>query len=76
MIRCEEILRELSDYIDEELTPELRSKMEAHMYACRHCKVVVDTTRKTLTLVADHSFLELPQGVSERLLERLARRRG
>ena len=76
MIRCEEILRELSDYIDEEITPELRSKMEAHLCACRHCKVLVDTTRKTLTLVANNSFLELPQGVSERLLERLARRRG
>ena len=75
MIRCKEILRELSDYIDEEITAELRAQMEVHLCACRHCKVLVDTTRKTLTLVSDNSFLELPKGVSERLLERLSRRR-
>ena len=75
MIRCEEILRELCDYIDEEITTELRASMEAHLRACPHCKVLVNTTRKTLTLVADNSFLELPKGVSERLLERLSRNR-
>jgi hypothetical protein len=75
MICCEELLREISSYIDEEITVELRSQIEVHLCACRHCKVVVDTTKKTLTLVADNSFLELPQGVSERLLERLAKHR-
>jgi anti-sigma factor RsiW len=75
MICCEELLREISSYIDEEITSELRVQIESHLCACRHCKVVVDTTKKTLTLVADNSFLELPQGVSERLLERLARHR-
>ena len=75
MIRCKEILQELSQYLDEEITPELRAQMEVHLCACRHCKVLVDTTRKTLTLVSDNSILELPQGVSERLLERLSRQR-
>jgi anti-sigma factor RsiW len=75
MIRCKDIVRELSDYMDAEITPELRAQMEVHLCACRHCKVLVDTTRKTLTLVSDNSFLELPQGVSERLLERLSRAR-
>ena len=75
MTRCKEVLRELSEYLDEEITPEMRAHMETHFSGCPHCKVVVDTTRKTLTLVADNSFLELPKGVSERLLERLARQR-
>ena len=75
MICCEELLREISSYIDEEITAELRGQIETHLCACRHCKVVVDTTRKTLTLVADNSFLELPKGVSERLLNRLAKHR-
>ena len=75
MICCEELLREISSYIDEEITVELRVQIETHLCACRHCKVVVDTTKKTLILVADNSFLELPQGVSERLLDRLAKHR-
>jgi anti-sigma factor RsiW len=73
MICCEELLREISSYIDEEITADLRGQIESHLCACRHCKIVVDTTKKTLTLVADDSFLELPQGVSERLLARLTK---
>ena len=73
-MRCAELLREMAEYLDEDMTIELRVQIESHLCACRHCKVVVDTTRKVLTLVADDSFLELPQGVSERLLERIARR--
>ncbi len=74
MIRCEEILREISSYLDEEITSEMRVQIESHLCACRHCEVLVNTTKKTLTLVSDNSFLELPQGVSERLLDRLAKR--
>ena len=73
MIRCEDILREISELLDDEITAEMRVQIETHLCACRHCKVLVDTTRKTLTLVSTHSHLELPQGVSERLLERLAK---
>ncbi len=71
MIRCEDILREISEYLDDEITPELREKIEQHTCKCRPCKVLVSTTRMTLTLVSDTSFLELPKGVSERLIERL-----
>ena len=71
MITCEEVLRELSNYLDEELTLELRAQVQEHLRGCRNCKVLVNTTRKTLTLVADHLVTALPQGVSERLIERL-----
>ena len=72
MIHCEDVLRELSNYIDQEVTPELRRQIEEHLSACHHCTVLVSTTRKTLSLVAGSNILELPSGVSQRLLERLA----
>ena len=72
MIHCEDVLRELSNYIDQEVTPELRRQIEEHLRACHHCTVLVSTTRKTLSLVAGSNILELPSGVSQRLLERLA----
>jgi len=74
MIRCEEILREISNYIDDDVTPELRRQVERHLGDCRRCTVLVNTTRKTLTLVADHCAMELPKGVSERLMKQLAAR--
>ena len=72
MITCEEVLREISNYLDEGLTSELRAQVQEHLRICRNCKVLVNTTRKTLTLVADHLVTALPQGVSERLIERLS----
>ncbi|MBI2817493.1 MAG: zf-HC2 domain-containing protein [Acidobacteria bacterium] len=73
MIRCEDILREVSELLDDEITAEMRIQIETHLCACRHCKVLVDTTRKTLTLVSSYTVLELPEGVSARLLDRLAK---
>jgi len=73
MICCEDILREISELLDDEITAEMRIQIETHLCACRDCKVLVDTTRKTLTLVSNYSVLELPDGVSARLLERLAK---
>jgi anti-sigma factor RsiW len=73
MIRCEDILREISELLDDDVTPEMRTQIESHLCACRHCKVLVDTTRLTLTLVSTHQILELPDGVSSRLIARLTK---
>jgi len=73
MIRCEDVLRELSNYIDVEVTEELCRQIEEHLQACHKCAVLLSTTRKTLSLVANNSrILELPSDVSQRLMERLA----
>ena len=72
MIRCEDVLRELSNYIDLEVSAELRQQIEEHLRACDHCTVLVSTTRKTLSLVTNSTVFELPSGLSQRLMERLA----
>ena len=74
MIRCEDVLRELSNFIDLEITEEIRRQIEEHLRACGNCTVLVSTTRKTLRLVADSRILELPADVSQRLMQRLAAR--
>lgn len=72
MIRCEDVLRELSSYLDLEVTAELRRQIEDHLRACSNCTVLVSTTRKTLSLVAGSRIWELPSDVSRRLMERFA----
>ena len=72
MIRCEDVLRELSNYLDLEMTEELRRQIEEHLRGCHNCTVLVSTTRKTLSLVSSSRILELPAGASQRLMERLA----
>lgn len=72
MITCEEVLRELSNFLDGEVSPALRAEIEEHLSACHNCTVLFDTTRKTLTLVSDTYFVELPVGLTERVLQRLS----
>ena len=72
MIRCEDVLREISNYLDQDVPSELRRQIEEHLDACDNCHVLVNTTRKTISLVGGSNVFEIPASVSERLLERLA----
>jgi len=69
---CEELLGSLSSYIDGDLNPELCLELEKHLAGCNDCRVVLNTTKRTIDLV--HSPLEkpdLPEDVRERLFKRL-----
>jgi anti-sigma factor (TIGR02949 family) len=69
---CEKLLGSLSEYIDGELDPELCQEIEKHLADCDNCRVVLNTTRRTIDLV--HAPIEkpdLPEDVRERLFKRL-----
>jgi len=71
-LKCEELLGSLSAYIDGELGPKLCQELEKHLSECDNCRVVLNTTRRTIELV--HSPAEksdLPEDVRERLFKRL-----
>jgi len=70
-ISCLEVIRELSSYIDEDLKPQLRADIEAHLPTCAHCTAVYDGLRKTIILVGDGRSFELPSGFSQRLRDKL-----
>ncbi len=70
-ISCLEVWRELSNYVDAEVGPELRARMEAHFKACAHCTAVLDGTRNVVKLVADGIEYELPEGFSQRLYSKI-----
>lgn len=71
MIRCEDVLRELSNYLDDEVDQTLRQELEAHLRGCKRCWVLVDSARKTLRIVAETNIIDLPPGFTERLRARL-----
>jgi len=71
LISCVDVRRELSNYIDDEITPELRSRIEEHVAACSGCKAIYDGLRNVLTLVTATGLIELPRGFSARLYQRL-----
>lgn len=68
---CETVLANLSDYVDGEVSNELRKALEEHVARCRRCRVVLDTTRRTLKVILDAEPFEVPLAVSARLYTRL-----
>jgi anti-sigma factor RsiW len=72
-IRCLEVIRELSNYIDKDLKPELRAQITAHLPTCAHCTAIYDGLRNMMTLVADGRSFQLPAGFGERLRARLTK---
>jgi len=73
-LSCKNIIREVSDYLDGDLTEELRRELEAHLCKCRDCRVVVDTTRKPIELYCDGELFPLPPAVRARLRQALRRK--
>lgn len=69
---CESLLGSLSEYIDGGLSPELCREIEKHLEGCENCRIVLNTTKRTIDLV--HAPIEkpdVPDDVRERLFKRL-----
>jgi len=73
-VNCREALKQISDYLDNELDENLKRDLEVHIKSCRHCHVVFDTTRKTIELYCDGRLFQLPEPVHRRLHEAIRRR--
>jgi Putative zinc-finger len=71
VVTCEEVWREISNYIEQEADPVLRAAMEEHFRQCKHCTAVLDGTRNVIQLYGDERLLEVPAGFSGRLRRRL-----
>lgn len=67
MVSCEDVLNELSNFIDDDIDPTLKVEIENHLKNCRRCSVLHDSLRKVLVVVGDERTFEIPVGFSERL---------
>ena len=73
-ISCFEVWRRISDFVDDDVEPELRQRLEFHFGRCKHCKALLDGTRNVVALVGDEHAFELPRETSERITSALQRR--
>lgn len=69
-MECKDVLKWLSDYIDGEIPPTLVAELEEHVQTCENCRIVLDTTRKTISLYHHHGE---DQQVSEETRDHLYR---
>jgi RNA polymerase sigma-70 factor (ECF subfamily) len=70
-ISCVEVWREISNYLEDEISPEMRERMETHFKVCAHCTAVLDGTRNVVKLVGDGRVFQMPDGFSKRLYSKL-----
>ena len=71
MITCEEFFAEFGDYLENQVSPEVRQELELHLSQCRACQVLYDSSRKTIKIVTESSSFELPQSVSDPIIDRV-----
>ena len=76
-MNCKKVILELSTYLDGALDATVRIDLEQHLMRCTDCRLVVDTTRKTIQIFCNSEPVPLPEDVRNRLhtalLERFRR---
>jgi hypothetical protein len=71
MITCDEFFAEFADYLENQVSPEVRQELELHLSHCRVCHVLYDSTCKTVKIVSESNSFELPQKVFEPIIDRV-----
>ena len=73
-MNCKTLVIELEHYLDEELDAAVRASLEEHLMKCKKCRVIVNTTKKTIEIYCNSEPAPLPQEMRSRLHEALAKR--
>jgi len=77
-MRCKDMRDLLSAYLDDELRPHLRAKLESHLQSCQNCQQALARLRRLAFLLENTWAPPLPEGFANRVMtqarERVTRR--
>jgi anti-sigma factor RsiW len=66
-MKCGEVLKALSDYVDDEVDADRGDEIDIHLEACPTCKGFLNTFQRTLDFCRDTAIPPLPQEERESL---------
>lgn len=66
-LTCQEVLDQLSDYLDADARAELVEGVNVHLGKCSHCRVEVDTLRRTIEIYSCDEKVVVPVQLSDKL---------
>ncbi len=72
-VNCEQVWREISNYLEGDVDAALRAAMDEHFCTCKKCVSVLEGTRNVIQLYSDERMIDVPSGFGRRLERRLAR---
>ena len=70
-LTCQEVLDQLSDYLDADARAELVEGVDVHLGNCAHCRVEVDTLKRTIEIYRCDQRIVLPVKLSDKLQQAL-----
>jgi len=51
------IWQEISNYLDDDIEPNLRAAMDTHLQECKRCKAVLEGTRNVVEFFGDERMI-------------------
>jgi RNA polymerase sigma-70 factor, ECF subfamily len=69
---CPDVLTMLSKKLEDEISPDVCAKMEAHLEGCPHCKSLCDSLKQTLAVCSALPTPSVPTQVQESLRKAVA----
>lgn len=80
VIKCEDVWREISNYLEGDIDPAVKRAIEGHFEQCRHCAAVHDGMRNVVRLYGDKQMFTLPAdfypGLHRRLGDQIEGQKG
>jgi predicted anti-sigma-YlaC factor YlaD len=73
-VNCKSVFHELCDFLDGELDTGTVEEIKLHLDRCEDCRLLVDTTKKTIEIFCNAEPLPLPQDLRDRLHTALEQR--
>lgn len=71
-MNCEQVWKEVSNYVEGDVSPATRTAMDDHFNTCRDCRSVLDGTRNVIRLYSDERMIDVPSGFGRRLEKRIS----
>jgi anti-sigma factor RsiW len=75
-MKCRHVRRRISQYIDEELTPDEKKDFESHIRSCASCREELEETRTLHQVFASAQRFPAPYGFATRVLANLDEKEG
>ena len=72
-MECNELIEQLSEYLDPEARAQICREIEEHLSRCRDCSLYVDSVKKTIVIAQSHSAPAVPVALNDRLQAALMR---
>ncbi len=70
-MKCSQIRRMVSRYVDDELKPEDRKAFLSHIQSCDTCRKELEETQQVMQILASAERFEAPYAFAERVMARI-----